>query len=159
MALTDQAISTRLMTMRIIVGALLMGLATFAGVAVFLNSNSPTPPPQEGPPLLTYLALGVVAVCGTLSFVLPTLLGPNLVKQAVLQQGGDPSSALLMAYQTLLIISCALCEGPGFLCLIAYIVEKQPLALLGAAAAGVLIALRFPTLDGVRLFINRYTRG
>jgi hypothetical protein len=62
-------------------------------------------------------------------------------------------------YQTLLIIACALCEGPGFFCLIAYLVERQPLALGGAAVAAALIAIRFPTTERVRSWVRGYTGG
>ncbi len=158
MALTDQQLAGPLFTMRLIVSALLVGLVTFAGIAVYLGVTGPAPRPPELP-IITYMGFGMLAVCGVLSFALPGLLAPNIVQKSVLTHSGDPAHALVMAHQTLLIISCALCEGPGFLCLIAYIVERQWPALVGAGLAAALIALRFPTADGVRSFVARYTRG
>lgn len=158
--MTDAELTKPVRTMQIIAAMLSFGLCMFGGMVAFLVANAPATE-SDRMPIITWMGLGMVAVLGTLSFAVPILFGPGIIQKSVLEAkaAGKPAEeGLLGAYQTMLIIGLAMCEGAGFVCLIGYLIEKQPLALGGAAVAMVLMLLRFPTLAGVREWLARAGR-
>lgn len=145
-------LDARIMVMRIINFALLMGAVVFLGVAVFLRGQGEMPPPPEVP-LLTYLALAVI---------LPNLIAyavvPNLQIAAIrrrLARGetgslgdvplSDTPGSWYAVYQTRLILRLALLEGTTFFLLLAYLLEGQAISLVAAGLLMLGIAAHFPS--------------
>jgi len=157
---------SKLRTMQIITVALLLGVVIFLGIALTMRAQGGfgEPPAQ---PLLTYLALGCGLLMAVGHLVLPDLALGGMRRQ--IAQGtwqptgedGQPTgpvsqaAALLAFYQTRLLVTLALLEGGAFFCLIAYMLEGRLLAPLGASLLLGLMALRFPTRDGVEQWLDR----
>jgi hypothetical protein len=180
----QDAIDKRVRTSQIIVGSLIAGVVVFLVVAclVDLRPNAPVPASAEGGPgatrnpigsLITYTALGATALLLPLSFVVPGLLAQQN-RRAIAAgkwlppgQGGPPqrpicpealhsdAGKLALVYHVQLIVGAALNEGVAFFAGIAYLIEKQPLALGLALLLLAGLVVRFPTRHRVALWIDR----
>lgn len=160
MTAQDNRLSGHVRTMQIIAFAMILGPVLLAAVFLFLAQNDGRQAKEDQPPLITYVALGVAGVGCVLSIVVPNLLAANIVQQAALKSRGEGEGiehGLMMAYQTTLIIGLALCEGPGLFCLIAYFIERNYLAFIGAGLALLIMLARFPTEDRVRDWVRGYS--
>jgi hypothetical protein len=108
------------------------------------------------------LALAMGASVLVLSFVIPGLVVSQTRRQ--IAKGTAPkigkseeedAAALLPIYQTQLIVGAALLEGGAFFATIAYMLERNMMAL---GLAGVLLAVlltRFPTIARLRSWLDR----
>jgi hypothetical protein len=150
-------------TMQIIVGALTAGVVMFL-VTVLLIGPANGGPPVD--PFITYLGVGFSLIVGVTWIVVPRLIGGQLRRSIVdgrwrtmtpvgsnAEVLGDVP-ALTSAYQTRMIISCAMLEGIAFLNLVAYMLERRPISL---AVAGILILMllgHFPTFGRVRNWLE-----
>jgi hypothetical protein len=166
---------------QIIVGALISGVVVFLVVAVVVGplagvgadaGAQPAGQLAQSVPILTYIALAVGAVCLSMSLIVPSLLAKQ---QRLAMAGGksipgqSPASTpaqrpeavgtaptgLSSVYLNQLIIGAAMNEGAAFFAGVAYLVEKNPIAL---AVALVLIAgliARFPTASRVERWIEQ----
>jgi hypothetical protein len=147
------------------------GVGPPAGVGAGVGAQ-PAGQPAQSVPFLTYIALAVGAGCLPISFIVPSLVA----KQQRLAMAGGKSSpdqspastpaqrpeavrtapiGLPGAYLNQLIVGAAMNEGAAFFTVIAYLIEKNPIAL---AVALVLIAgliARFPTAGRVERWIEQ----
>ena len=150
----------RIRTMRIILGALCVGVVGMAGVMIWQRQAAPLPPPV-GVPVVSFVALGFAAFLAVFSSALPVFLqagwrrrlrpqGPPLARPA---RAPSPDAAWWALYQSRLILQAAPLEGAAFFQLIAYLLEGLPVSL--AVAAGLLICLLmlFPTRAGVESWV------
>jgi hypothetical protein len=150
---TQTPIQPWLMTMRIIAGALVAGSVTFLLVALYIvQTSGPTggQRPPDAPPILTWMALGLLAVETVVSFVIPPMIErATLARLSAAPPTGqgpaDETAILLGTYQTRMIVTMALFEGASFFASIAYLVEGRPLALAVSAAAIAGLLMQFPT--------------
>lgn len=120
---------------RMVVGALLGGLLTFAVVVIVLGSGSSS----GGDALLvaTAVVLGASVVA---SFVAGRVLVAHYRRRDLTDE-----NLLAQAFFQTTLIRVALLEGPGFLCLVTYLLYGQRLALAGAAVCFALMLALFPT--------------
>jgi hypothetical protein len=150
----------RLRTMRIVLGALCVGVVSMAAVMVWQRQAAPLPPPEL--PVVTFVALGFAAFMAVFSVAIPLFLQAAWRRQLRRQEGPPPTGATpalsseeawWARYQSRLILQAALLEGPAFFQLIAYRVEGLPVSL--GVAAGLLICLLmlFPTRAGVERWV------
>ncbi len=150
----------RLRTMRIILGAMCVGVVSVAGIMIWQRQAEPLPAPEL--PLLTFAALGFAAFMAVFSVALPVFLQANWRRQLRQPQGPpaagpapalSPEDAWWLRYQTRLILQAALLEGAAFFQLIAYRLEGLAVSL--GVAAGLLICLLmlFPTRAGVERWV------
>lgn len=148
--------------LQIILGSMAVGVAIFIGVVVFAipgpERGGGGVPDRPGPvaalPALSVAAYTFTAILLPLSFVIPGVVAESLRKklaagkftpQAGSSAMGDVDS-LAAIYQTRTIVGAALNEAPAFLAAIAYMIERDPIALgLAMALLGVLVA-RVPTV-------------
>jgi hypothetical protein len=140
--------------MRIVLGALCVGVLTAAAVLIWLRQVAP--PPQPEFPVLSFVALGFAAFMAVFSAALPVFLQAAWRRQLRRQAGPPatgPEDAWWARYQTRLILQAAPLEGAAFLQLIAYHQEGLPVSL--AVAGGLLLCLLmlFPTRDGVERWV------
>jgi len=158
-----EVITTQVRTLQIIVGALIVGCLTFAGIAVFIaGQREPAGADQveDQFPIITAMALafGGVALAAQLVIV------PMLRKQARQQLAKQPEAAeadatqLLISLQTTTIVGAAISEGACFFNLIAHLLEGSPYSLLMAGVLMLTIAMRFPTVNGVIDWLERQMR-
>ncbi|HMF38150.1 MAG TPA: hypothetical protein VKF17_16005 [Isosphaeraceae bacterium] len=186
--MTDlDALQPIIRTCQTIVGAMIMGVATFLAIALFVTqvAVNPAPAPPGGGAggaaiaapgdsslsVITYLAVASGLIVLVLSFVVPkiniararrqiALAGPIATTEGVPSEPKQLYPAgytgkLAQLYQTQLIIGSAMLEGAAFFATIAYMVERNPIALATAIVLlGALIA-RFPTSDRVNAWLDR----
>lgn len=171
-------------TGQIIVGALIAGVVVLLAVASLIDvrPKANAPPGAVAAAgadrngtgsLITYTALAFAAVLLPVSFVVPGLIAQQN-RRAIAAgkwippgQGGPPdrqinpealatdAGKLAVVYQVQHIIGAAMNEGVAFFAGIAYLVEKNPIALgLAVLLLGGLV-VRFPTSGRVALWIDQ----
>jgi hypothetical protein len=143
--LGDPVTRVRLRVLRIIAGALLLGVIMFLAVAFFIvwaRQKEGNPPPVEGPPLLTWVAVGLLVMNAVLSVVM-------------LRIGLRSNPAGLPGVQSALIMALAPLEAAGLMGGIAYLQEARPLALVVAGLALLLMLAHFPTDRRVQALLDR----
>jgi hypothetical protein len=164
----DPLLSQRIRTMQLIAGALLMGVLSFLGVALFLvyvQQNGKGMVPPQGMSIYSLVALGMFAVCASLSIYLPRNMLESQTRRiaAGLWQpppGQDASAyasqaaQLLAARQSTMIIGLALLEASAFMGILAFLIEGNPLALCMTAGAVVLMLFRFPLNGRIRAWLE-----
>lgn len=165
----EDLVTPRLRMMQLLAAALPAGVVIFMGIALFLVANRPNPVAPEGPLLLTWLAVGFVALQVVVSAVFPPLQTRSAVRRAAAGAGRPAASLaqpletdtarLLAIAQTQLLITLALLEGAAFFGCVAYLVEAQPIALAAAAVALVLMLARFPTEPRLRAWLEEQSEA
>jgi hypothetical protein len=154
----DNLIRNHCRTIQIISFAMLMGVALFLGVVAIVvigNNNQPAPGGQGGAlPILSMVAVVVLAIDVPLSFIIPRIMASNAVRQLATSPDSD-TRALLAIRQSTVIISRALLEGVGLLGCIAFLVEMHWLALVAALVVIALMLLTFPTFRKTREWVDR----
>jgi hypothetical protein len=147
-----------------------LGLGLFLGYVIYAVAENGgqglNPPP--GPPLLTYLSLGMLAVTLVLGLVLPSVILTAGIRRIAAGTGRPPPNGnpdrdasdtvkLLGLHQTTLIIALALLEAAGLFGGIAYLLEGQGPALGVPLAALVVQAVNCPTPARVRRWLETQT--
>jgi hypothetical protein len=155
----------RLLTLRIIHAALLLGCVSFGAVIVFIRLQQQQPL-APNPPMLSYIGIAV-AVSTVLAFlIVPSMLlngwrrrlargespFPVTIQPAPAKDDDDAQYATIL--QTHFIIRAALLEGTIFYQLIAYLVEGQPWTLGLAVFFWLVLLAKFPTDTGTRRWIE-----
>jgi hypothetical protein len=142
-------------TLRLVVIALIVGLLSFVGVALWLTTT--TPPPPNPSAALFWAVLGGLAISELAAYF---LLRAAIVASArrQFQAGGSPDtgySALTGIYFTVTLIGIAMAEGIGlFAAILLLIMGDTRLLLVAGAALAAKLAL-FPTENRYRSFIQR----
>jgi hypothetical protein len=124
-------------------------------------------------PIITYCALAFAVVLLPLSFLVPVLVTDRSRQQ--MAQGKAPPSLgggaagsrtgaglpatetgmLAALYPANHLIGAALTEGAAFFAAVAYLVERNPLALGVALLLVVVLIARFPTIERVERWIDQ----
>ena len=128
--------------------------------------------PGTSMPILTYAALAFAAISLPMSVIVPGLVtrqrrshdcqrevcAPDAGTAVTQGPGRDapvsPVNAWRLAYLNQLIIGAAINEGATFFAAIAYLIEKNPIALVLAAVLIAGLIARFPTVDRVEHGLN-----
>jgi hypothetical protein len=157
----------------LLISLFLVPTAINPGPALVAGGPGVPPLPQlagPGVPLITYIAVGMGIAGLVLSFVIPSMIVASArrkiakgmwtppVKQdptklAQILPAGD-TGKLAFVYQTQLIIGSAICEGMAFFAAIAYMLERNTLALGMALILLACLAIRFPTRNRVNAWID-----
>ncbi len=149
-------------TMQIIVSALAAGVLMFLVMTLIIPAKDA---PAE--PFLAYMAVGfaVMAFAGWL--IVPGIianqarrsLAEGRVPQPTAQSEIPPEVGvvghLVSVFQTRLIVGSALLEGAAFFGLIAFMIERQFLALSIAASLLLIIVSQIPTRNRVENWVTR----
>jgi hypothetical protein len=138
----DREFKTRVMTLRIIWFALLMGQIVFAAVVLFI-----LPPQRRQSPDMLRLMFWIVLA------MLLILVPLGLIVRKIIYRGGmDQSGAVSpQAYATGMIVFLAMCEGVGFFGLVCTMLNGGPGPHLVVAVTAMAIQLvSFPTGSPMR---------
>jgi hypothetical protein len=159
----QNALATRLMTMRIIFFALMNAIVVFLAIALYLRASGQGQAAPD-PPLLTYLAVALGGLLFVAHVVVPRAIaaasmrriarGQAITKRPADSDLGGEVGQLVVVYQQRLIVSAALLEAPAILALIAYIVEGLWPALLVVGISLLALATRFPTMYGLQTWLE-----
>lgn len=141
-----------LLTLRIVVFALVMGVASFGGMSVLMKSQSPPPaapnvppaPPQKEIPLTHLLACAFGVGAGVLAFLVPPFLRlpPQEAEKPDERNAAIQAAAQMVQVRT--IIACALIEGAAFFNLIWHFTDGSLLNLAMSGLLLVLLLMQFP---------------
>jgi hypothetical protein len=159
-----QRLDTHLRITRIIIGAMMMGIVSFLAVVIFVTQQRE--PNQDSQSLVSYMAVGGLALALVTWFLIPDLVVKGLVGQIAAGTWKPPKNAeteerapltdyptdaskLLLVNQTRAIIATALLEGAAFFGLVAYLVEGQLFVLAVPGVVLALLALTFPARERV----------
>jgi hypothetical protein len=173
----QERISKRVWVLQVIVTALVVGCVFFLVVAILVPGPGAERAGEGRPLQITWVALAFLAVMLVARCVLPTIVvrkgrrqiargtfsllqtreAPLQGSREELEQMGD-AGPLYMLYQTKTIIGAAMIEGITFFMLIAYLVERQVVALGIAVALILAIAAHMPTRAGVIHWIEDQLR-
>lgn len=158
----EEAIAPQVRVMQILIGGLLMGVLVFGTLAgsgiIDLNKEGPAAPEQVGVeqqaefeeplPILEYAGYGFAAMMIPLSY----LVG-SIVRKQTLAKVPSPLTADIAqttgAYQTGVIVSATMLQGPALFNIIAYMLEGAIGNLAAAAVLAMVLASFFPTISGV----------
>ncbi len=178
--MTDpEALQPVIRTCQIIVAALIMGVVLF--LVITLVAIPPLMKPQpalpgEGPgisgmPLITYIATAVGLLNLVLSIIVPKISTDGARRQMALGRspatvkGGSSepkqlypeeySGKLMTLYQTQLIVGAAILEGGAFFAAIAYMLERNPIAMVTAGVLLGALSARWPTSDRISVWLDR----
>ncbi|MDB4637563.1 hypothetical protein OAK47_00385 [Planctomycetaceae bacterium] len=147
--------TTSIQTIQIIAAALMMGVVTFGGVAVVLQSkNDQVPDNNELPILLIVACVFTVIELGARQVVLMVFNQKLKTEIQDYKEGESSAEEFLGLYQTRLIISMALCEGAAFFSLIAVIVEGHWGGFAIAAFLLIIMGISFPTENKFREWVR-----
>ncbi len=163
----DGPLSAVVMTLRIIIVALAAGLLMFMVVVTVLVPAQMAPKPaldvgnppvvsaDKAMPVLTVAAIAGAAILLPLSVAIPGIVSDaQRRKLASTKASADDVPALIRAYQTKLIMAAALTEAPGFLALVAYMLERNPITLGLALIIIAFILIRFPIRARVEQWLD-----
>jgi len=155
-------------TLQIIVLSLALGALTFLVVVVFVIEPPPAPAGgQIVASMLTYVSLAFAGLAIAARFIVPAaMIAAGRRRIAEKQASNDaarPGKAvelnadmeqLYCLNQTRTIVGAAIIEGTTFFLLIAFLMERQPLALAVAAALIAGIFANIPTESRVESWIE-----
>ncbi len=159
------ALVTGLVIFLVIVNVIDLGLKPGAGGQGAVAADSPLP-------IITYVAVAFAAVVLPMSFVVPALVAKQQ-RQAIAggkltagtqvaptpgngsNAAGTLLSGLPAAFLTQLVIGAAMDEGAAFFGLVAYLIEKNPIALVVGVVLIVGVIARFPTAGRVERWIEQ----
>jgi NADH:ubiquinone oxidoreductase subunit 6 (subunit J) len=145
----DAWLMLRLQTMRIVLLALIMGIVSMMVIFVMMRSDLNAPQRPNQPILSYYVACPFTAVLLLVQIFLPKQIAQVAIRRIAAtkpQTEEKPvTQRLVDVYQSQMIISSALLEGPAFLNCIAYFMEGSLLNLGLAGGLASLILLKFPT--------------
>ena len=152
---------------QIIIVALVAGLVTFLVIVTVIDIGHKAAGAADSPlPIITYAAVAFAAGMLPMSFVVPGLVTKQQ-RQAIasgkktpgspvaptpgngLKAAATPPGGLPAAFLAQLIIGAAMNEGAAFFALVAYLIEKNPIALAVAIVLIVDVIARFPTAGRV----------
>ena len=136
---------TAVRTLSIILIALCLGMASFAGVILAVMKPDLAPNNWS---VLTLMGLGLTVLMLVMRLILPTLVVKGQLREAARREKDDDKDKEQLAglYQTSGIIGAALLEGAGFLNLVAFMQEGNPASLAAAGLILLAVLTPFPTL-------------
>jgi hypothetical protein len=149
--------------MQIVAAAMAGGVLIFLAVVVILVWQKDGGRPDGR--LLTYIAVAFAIVAVFAWSIVPSVIAGQLrqpiVDGSATRRGSKSDHGaesgnirpLTAIYQTRLIIGSALLEGAAFFCLVAYLLERQPLSLVVAVLFCLLLVSQIPSVARVESWV------
>jgi hypothetical protein len=154
----DQGLAAKMLTLRIIIGALVAGAVTFLVIA-FVMRGVGLYAGSQTKPVLTYTGIGLGVVMLLAHIFVPHRMvtaGRQRLAQRTEPAGpADEVNLLWGLYQNQTIVAAALLESAAFFLIIAYLLEGDPWSLpLWPLLLIAGMAMLFPTQLGVDNWIK-----
>ena len=151
-----------LLTLQMIVGALAMGVALFAAVALVIDVAGPEADPELANVLLAVLAFMAVGLIPVYFLVRRSFLSAARGQLAQREDRGRPGRGAELTIpepiRILTIIGAALAESVGIFGTVIYMVTKAQLALIAPAVALVAILACMPTRGRLEALLESLTK-
>lgn len=148
-------LSAMLRISRIITLALIQGVVIFAVLVLFINQMQLNGAAGR----MTWLSVGFAGL-----MIVNMMIIPGLVTTAQLQRFSaadlrdrseqEQCELVYPAFQTQLLVACALAEGAAMFCVVSYLIERNWMSLAAAGVMVMLMAMRFPTRAGVEFWLE-----
>ncbi|MFL5329565.1 MAG: hypothetical protein ACJ8C4_11680 [Gemmataceae bacterium] len=141
-------------TMRVVIFALTMGIVTFIGIVVVMQTQGRANAGGPQSEMITYA--GLAALAGAI-LLQPLVLGAmDKVQANKIDRQSQDLAPWYAAYQTRAIVGAALIEGASFLCLVGAMLDGRPLGIIGGAVGAIaLVALHLPSEMKLAAYIER----
>jgi len=151
-----------LLSLQIIVGALAFGCIFFLMIVLVIGLQA-GPVADQGGLLVTYVAVAFAVVALLARQVVPAVIaagGRRRITRGKTDNLEQPAvrHTLFAVFRTRTIVGAAIIEGVTFFMLIAYLLERSPLALILAVVLILGIASHLPTRSGVTRWIDGQLR-
>jgi hypothetical protein len=157
----DDIPAARLRVMQIIAAALMIGVLTFLGIALFLvygQRNGQGLGQANDLPIVSLLAIAMFAINTPLAFFLPNQLARPALKQIAAAPENEREydiDKLLGVRQATLIVGLALIEGTAFCACIGFLLDADVGSLVVVGLCLLLMLALFPTRNRVRNWLDR----
>lgn len=145
--LTDaeqQQITAALATLRIIAGALIMGVASFAAITIIIAGGAP----NGNGTILFWIAIAV-AVAG----IIASQIATAIMSRAGAKQDLSVERSIAL-YTTRMIVGLAILEGAAFVNLVFFIITGRWLLFAAVALLVIFMFAKFPTRGGLVRWIE-----
>lgn len=140
----SQSFDQAVVTSRIIVAALIMGLLVFSGISFVMRPGQPDP----GMAFMIWVSAGFAGLAIPTSFVVPTVLANGFRRSLPPYPNENVSrDSFAQPFVTKTIIGAAILEGAAFFAIVSSIIAGQVMALVIVAFCLLGIAAKFPLLD------------
>ncbi|HWE38596.1 MAG TPA: hypothetical protein VG406_18640 [Isosphaeraceae bacterium] len=137
---------------QIIIAALIAGVTLFAALDLLVLSQLGK---AAATSMLSWVAVGSTAFWAALAWLVPRLIADRVVRdRAEVPRGPGDLDRLLAGFRAKTVVAGALLEGPVFFALIAYMIERSPIALAAAAPALLYLMLQFPTRPALEAWLD-----
>lgn len=135
-------------------------LATAAGVVLVLARYGVVTKSPKASRLLLLIWAGMALVDFPI-FVLVRSVTLGALRKAWQAEPSDedPTEDLLPRWQGTWIVGLAMAEALGLFALITYLITRDPIGLIAAAASGLVLLMMFPTRHRIRRFVEQVTDG
>jgi hypothetical protein len=155
-------------TLQVLVVAMAAGVLVFLVIAVFVRPNNGNPRAPDSQPVITYMAIGMSVVIGAAWMIVPSAVERRMRESVINHESKDwgivrnmPNAEeigdaipLANIYQTGTIIRVALVEGTAFLAGVAFMIERQPIALLIGVVLWLMILSHIPTVGRIENWVD-----
>jgi len=139
-------LKAQLLTMKGMIGALILGVVMFMAVALYVNKFELTGELN----ILAKIALGKAL------FLIP--LGMVVTKLLLKRRMPDSIESLGVVLQTSLLVGCVIIEGAAMFNIVAYLIGKNGLSLLMALLCTIAMLFMFPTKAKVEKMIIKISK-
>jgi hypothetical protein len=157
----DEIPQERLLVMQIIAAALMIGVITFLGVALFMvygQRNGQGLGPPNDLPIVSLVAIAMFVINTPLAFFLPNQLAKPALRQiaAVPEKEREYDiSKLLGVRQATMLVGLALLEGTAFCACIGFLLDADVGSLIVVGLSLLLMLALFPTRNRVRNWLDK----
>ena len=145
--------------LKIISGAMVMGVLVFMGITLVLNQGAIDGEAQ----IMSWVGIGMAGLMSVNHLVLPNIVAKaasSKVNADQLRSADDAQKFMLVfpAFQTRHIVASAMLEFAAFMNLVFYMLTAFVGNLAAASALLVLLALRFPSVSAAEFWVHDRTR-
>jgi hypothetical protein len=148
----DVALARGLRECQIIIAVLIAGVTLFAALVLLVLPGFGRAPAT---PILSLVAVGFVAMDMVLAWLIPRRIADRVVRdRARAPKGPEDLEALLAGFKTKMVVAAGCLEGSVLFALVAYMIERSPIALAAAAPAFLFLMLQFPTRPALESWLD-----
>lgn len=146
-ATMNPQLDKEIMSLRIIIAAMMMGIVAFGAVVLAIGSKVAQDDAELGGMLLA--VLGVLAVGELIAYAVLRMATLSSARRQFEQEptGEDAEVRMMPAWRTLILVRSAMAEGLGLFGLVIVLVTATRTAFVAPVIALIILAAGFPTKD------------
>jgi hypothetical protein len=141
--------------LRIILVGLIVGVAIFAAIVVYLVNFAGNGPFAQMNGLMTWVTVGFAVIMGIMQAFIPNAMVAAARRRLAQTTELAELAGLIMAHRSKTIVGAAMCESIAFMALISYMLEGDFWLLGIASLFTLMIAVRLPTANGLAAWLEQ----